>query len=161
MLEAGGAVDGLSQLLLVDGLKQVGEAVELEGFQCMFLVSGGEDNRDAVGRLPQRVEAETVVQLDVGNNQVGIVMGGEIQPPLLHRRDGADDIIIVVQLMEHVLQQPEVEQLVFKDQDIHGRSDCVVGTSLGGMSGKRTVKCLSSLSTRMLRWKSRSMVSSI
>src|SRR5512145_2312187 len=83
---------GLFQHLLPDGLEEIVDAVQLEGADGIFVVSCRKDHRSVYRYLPEDLEADTVGQLDVEEDQLWRAV--LFQP--------ADAVLHGIQLIQHL-----------------------------------------------------------
>lgn len=114
---------GSRQFLLADGFEEIRQTVVAESLQRVFLMCRGEDYRCGLRRIVKGIEAEAVLELDVGDDDVyAVVAVLQEALRLLHRGDGTDDLRLRFCLLEQVSQETVVVHFIFYDKYLHGHS---------------------------------------
>lgn len=66
-------LDGNPQFLFIYRLEQIGKTIVFEGAEGMFVVCCGEDDWNIIWGKAEGIKTKTVIQLDVGNDEIHVV----------------------------------------------------------------------------------------
>ena len=123
-------LDGRSKLLGVDGFEQIVDAVDAERFDSIVVVSGGNDYLAFDLDLRKDVETHAILQLDIHEDDVGVVVGcAEPFDSPLDRAANGNHRQVRKLLLDGTAQVGLCRKLVFDNQYVvlvHSRGSCTV-----------------------------------